>query len=167
MEHDNTHPAHRSRLDDVLAALVRSRRTAALATLDEAGDPTVSLVPVAVDPDQGEFVVRISALAAHTRHLQRHPRAALLLAEGEDGAENIHALSRVTIDVVARFDAPDSDEATRAAACYLDRHPGGAVLAELPDFAWVRLRPARARQVAGFGAARSIDATHLAALMRS
>ena len=159
--------ATRSRLDDVLSALLRARQTATLATLDEAGSPAVSLVPYALDPDRGDVIVRISALAAHTRHLRCHPRAALLIAEGEDGADNVHALSRVAIDVEATFDAADGPDAVAAERLYLARHPAGAVLAELPDFAWVRLRPLGARQVAGFGAARSVDATRLISLMRA
>jgi hypothetical protein len=163
---DTSSAPPRSRLDGVLADLLHSRRTAALATLDDAGGPAVSLVPYALDPARGDFIVRISALAAHTRHLRRHPRAALLIAEGEDDADNVHALSRVAIDIEATFDSDGSPDAAEAARLYLARHPAGAVLAELPDFAWVRLHPLGARQVAGFGAARSVEATRLISLMQ-
>lgn len=159
-------PASRSRLDEVLSALILARRTAMLATLDDDGRPCASLVPYAVDARAGGLVVRISALSAHTRHLRTRPAASLLIAEGEDGAAQVHALSRVSIEVTARFEPEGGDGAVRAAACYLARHPDAQVLAELPDFAWVTLQVGAARQIAGFGAARGVEATRMRELLR-
>lgn len=146
-----------SRLDTVLLQLLRSRRTAALATLSEDGEPALSLVPFAVDATGGALLIFVSALAAHTRQLQRHPRASLLVHESEEGAERVHALSRVAIEVEARFLQAGSAEAGDADKVYFSRFPDARMLAELPDFVWVSLTPLSARQVAGFGAARSIE----------
>jgi heme iron utilization protein len=41
---------------------------------------------------------------------------------------------------------------------YLARFPEAAPMTQLADFQFLRLRPLGARQVAGFGAARSLNA---------
>jgi hypothetical protein len=61
---------------------------------------------------------------------------------------------------------PACADSAQAAAVYLARHPGAERLTQRPDFRWVRLRLLRGRQVAGFGAARSLDRDHLQTLIR-
>lgn len=158
-------PTTPSRLDTALLHLLHDRPVGALATLDADGQPAVSLVPFALDGNSGDLVILISALAAHTAHLRDHPRAAMLLHANPDSADNVHALPRVSLEVEAVWPAPDSADCTQAAGTYLARHPGAEMLTQLPDFRWVRLRLLRARQVAGFGAARSLDRHHLQTLI--
>lgn len=151
--------AHESRLTTALRELLAVQRVASLGTLDDAGAPFVSMVPFAVDPADRSVVIHISGLAAHTRNLQRAPRASLMVCSAEVVGEPVHALARVTLDV----QAADVDTADAAAcrAVYLARFPEAEPMTALGDFRFVRLRPQGARQVAGFGAARSIDATEL------
>ncbi len=61
------HPAHYDALGEA-KRLLRSIRSAALATLTPDGDPFASLVAVATMPD-GAPILLLSGLAAHTRHL--------------------------------------------------------------------------------------------------
>jgi heme iron utilization protein len=159
-------PATLSRLDAALLQLLRDCPVCALATLDADGQPAVSLVPFALDRDSGDLVILISALAAHTAQLRAHPRAAVLLHANPDSADNVHALPRVSLDVEAVWPAPDTADCAQAAEIYLARHPRAEMLTQLPDFRWVRLRLLRGRQVAGFGAARSLDRNHLQTLIR-
>jgi len=150
-----------SHMDDALLALLHSRSTAALGTRTQEGDVAVSLVPYAIDPVSGAFVILISGLAAHTRQLQHHPRASLLVCDSEDRADNVHAIARVSLDVEASWPAADSAQARHASGAYLARHPAAMQLTQLPDFRWVCLHPRQARHVAGFGAARTIDQIHI------
>ncbi|MDZ7855720.1 HugZ family protein [Sphaerotilus sp.] len=156
-----------SHLDRSLLDLLHRRRTAALGTRTVEGEPALSIVPYAIDPASGVFVLLISGLAAHTRQLQDHPRASLLVCDSEDQADNVHALARVSLDVEADWPIVDSGDAQAASATYLARHPAAELLTQLPDFRWVRLRPLQARHVAGFGAARTLDQTRLSALIRN
>lgn len=156
-----------SRIDGVLLALLHGRSTAVLGTLSDDGEVSLSMVPYAIDPASGAFVILISGLAAHTRQLQAHPRANLLICDSEDEADNVHALARVSLDVEADWPIADSAEARSAEATYLARHPAAELLTQLPDFRWVRLRPLQARHVAGFGAARTIDRMRLLELIRN
>jgi heme iron utilization protein len=156
-----------SRLDRTLLELLHGRYTATLGTLTDSGEVTLSMVPYAIDPVSGDTVILISGLAAHTRQLQAHPRASLLVCDSEDRADNVHALARVSLDVEADWPITDSAQARNAQDTYLARHPAAELLTQLPDFRWVRLRPLQARHVAGFGAARTVERTRLLELMRN
>ena len=155
-----------SRLDRLLVDLLRTRRTLALGTLDEAGEPAVSMTPYALDPAGPDLIILVSALAAHTRQLLAHPRASALVCAGENEADSVHALPRATLQLEARRPEPGSAEAQEALARYIARHPAGEMLASLPDFTVMRLRVDAARQIAGFGAARDVSGARLAELLR-
>lgn len=145
-------------LTRALRELLLSRRTAALGTRDADGEVFVSMVPFAIDPDAQELVLHVSGLAAHTGNLLRHPRVSLLVTAAEPDGEPVHALPRVTLDALASEAEPGSDAATRAKTVYLQRFPDAEMMTTLGDFRFVRLQVTGARQVAGFGAARSLPA---------
>lgn len=153
--------AHEPRLTSALRALLAAQRVAALGTLGDDGAPFVSMVPFAVDAQDRSLVVHISGLAAHTHNLQRTPRASLMVCQAEVTGEPVHALPRVTLDVQAA-DAAAGADAQACRDAYLARFPEAEPMTALGDFRFVRLRPLGARQVAGFGAARSLDAAELA-----
>lgn len=156
---------HESRLNLELRRLLAERAVAALGTLDEHGAPFVSMVPFAVEPASGALVLHVSALAAHTRQMQAEPRVSLLVTGADDWAESPQALPRVTISARAEFASRDSDAERPLRTAYLARHPQAELMTQLPDFAFVRLQPAAARHVAGFGAARSVSLEDLARLL--
>ena len=147
--------------------LLHSRSTAALGTRTDSGEVSLSMVPYAIDSASGLLVILISGLAAHTRQLQSHPRASLLICDSEDQADNVHALARVSLDVEAFWPVADSTQARQACDTYLRRHPSATLLTQLPDFHWACLRPLQARHVAGFGAARTLDPDRLRELICS
>lgn len=145
-------------LTRALRELLNARRTAALGTQDEQGDVFVSMVPFAIDPTAGELVLHVSDLAAHSGNMRRSPRVSLLVCAGESEGEPVHALPRVTLDAQARFAEAGSPEAVTAREVYLRRFPEAEMMTTLGDFRFVRLQVLGARQVAGFGAARSLPA---------
>lgn len=154
-----------SRLDRSLLDLLHRRRTATLGTRTVDGEVALSMVPYAIDPASGTFVLLISGLAAHTRQLQDHPRASLLVCDSEDQADHVHALARVSIDVEVSWPGADPAQARHASDIYLARHPAAELLTQLPDFRWACMRPLQARHVAGFGAARTLDKDRLLDLL--
>lgn len=158
---------HEPRLMRALRALITDRRVAALGTLDAAdpAQPFVSMVPYAVLPGEAALVVHLSGLAAHTGNLAAHPRASLLVTAAEADGEPVHALARVSLDVVAETPARDSPLWRAARDAYLARFPEAEPMTALGDFRFVLLRPAGARQVAGFGAARTVDAAEIAQVL--
>lgn len=164
---------HLSRSDRDLQSLFGQRHVATLGTLDEAGLPSLSMVPFAVliglpEDVHGEasLILHVSELAAHTRQMRREPRVALLVMAGDDAADTPQALPRVSLSAVATFLEPGSDRHARASAAYLARFPQSGLMTQLPDFQFVALAPTAVRHVAGFGAARSVDPADLARVLR-
>jgi len=144
-----------------LGLLLRKQRVAALATLDGTGLPQLSLVPFAMDADACALVIHVSALAAHTAALVHQPRGALMVHEDPPDQGPVHALHRVAMQVEARLLAPEDPGCDRLRALYLARFPEARPITELGDFRFVQLKLLGGRQVAGFGAARSLDADEL------
>lgn len=149
---------HVSRLTRELRSLLHSQRVAALGTVGEDGAAFVSMVPYALEQDLGCLVIHVSGLAVHTRNLLARPRVSLMVMKPEVHGAPVHALARVTLDGVAAVPEPASDAWTRCRDAYLRRFPEAEPMTQLADFRFVRIEPSGARQVAGFGSARSIDA---------
>ena len=158
---------HEPRLTRALRDLLNTRRVAALGTLDahDPAQPFVSMVPFARLGAEACLVIHVSALAAHTRNLLTHPQVSLLVMAAEADNEPVHALPRVTFDAVAQLPEQGCPAWAAARTAYLARFPEAAPMTELGDFMFVLLRPTGARQVAGFGAARTVDASELARLL--
>jgi putative heme iron utilization protein len=153
--------AGESRLSRALRELLNTQRVAALGTITADGAPLVSMVPFAVDPAQARLVIHVSALAAHTQNMAREPRVSLMVMQAEAPGEPVHALPRTSIEALAEPVEPSSDAALACRAVYLQRFPEAEPMTALGDFRFVRLLVLSARQVAGFGAARSLDQAEL------
>jgi putative heme iron utilization protein len=139
-------------------SLLNSRATGALGTLHE-DVPFVSLVPFALVP--GAALIHISGLAAHTKDLQSDPRASLLVSAPEEGAEDLRALPRVTLQVEARLLEPGSPAHLEGRQAYLARFPSSEGIFDLGDFHLVALEFMSARAVLGFGQARTLTVAEL------
>ena len=153
--------SHVPRLTRQLQLLLEQQRVAALGTIADGGAPLVSMVPFAVERGLGAFVIHVSGFAAHTANLQARPRVSLLVVQPAAPGEPVHALPRVTFDGQARVPAPGSDEWRACRQAYLERFPEAEFMTRLGDFRFVAIEPAGARQVAGFGAARSLEAAEV------
>jgi putative heme iron utilization protein len=107
--------------------VLRTIRAGALATLEaETGAPFASLVSIATDMD-GAPLFLLSELAAHTRHLERDPRASLLLCAGGKGDPLAHPRLTLTGQVIP-------DDTPRLRRRFLERHPKAALYADFADF---------------------------------
>jgi putative heme iron utilization protein len=157
---------HEPRLTQALRTLLMAHRVAALGTLGDDGLPFVSMVPFAVDPEAACIIIHVSALAPHTRNLQQSPRVSLLVMQAEVAGEPVHALPRVTLEGTVTALVVDSAGWLSARRAYLARFPEAEPMTQLGDFMFVGIALAGARQVAGFGAARSLDADAVAQALR-
>ena len=156
---------HEPRLTRELRYLLQTQRVAALGTLREDGAPLVSMVPFAVEPGHACLVIHVSGLAAHTRNLQTSPAVSLLVMQAEVKGEPVHALPRVTLEARAEVLVRASPVWEACRAAYLARFPEAEPMTELGDFMFMAIHVSAARQVAGFGAARSLDALTLAPIL--
>jgi putative heme iron utilization protein len=159
--------SHEPRLTLALRSLLNTQRVAALGTLGEDDKAFVSMVPFAIDDSRGALVIHVSGLAPHARNLERVPRVSLMVMQAEVAGAPVHALPRVTLDGVASVLAVDSAPWAAARKAYLTRFPDVEYMTQLGDFRFVGIVVTGAHQVAGFGAARSIDAVELAQVLRS
>jgi len=135
--------------------LLVSRSHGVLATLSarHGGWPFASLAPYAVT-EAGEPILLLSALAEHTRNLQRDARASLFVQadDGDDPQASARVTLLGTVEQTSEADAKDR---------YLQRHPQAADYFELKDFGLYVLRPTAARFVQGFGEMGWLDAAAL------
>jgi hypothetical protein len=131
--------------------LVASRTTGTLCTIasEPAGYPYGSFVTFALD--NGAPVFLISKLAAHTQHLERDPRASLLVAE--DHAEDPLANGRVTLV----GDAARLEDSASARAAFLAVHPSAGYYVDFSDFAFWHLTVTSVRYIGGYGRMSWID----------
>lgn len=107
------------------------------------GYPYATVVPCVMDEAHCP-VFCISALAEHTKNILADPHSSLSVAKAE--GNNIQAVARITlVGDTERFEpAPEMVER------YLRYQPDAAEYLNL-DFGFFRLRPARARFIAGVG----------------
>ena len=157
---------HEPRLTHALRSLLTRQRVAALGTLGADSFPFVSMVPFAIETTSAQVVIHVSGLAAHSRNLQTTPNVSLLVMQPEVAGEAVHALPRVTLEGLASVLPRGSTEWTLARDAYLARFPDAEPMTELGDFMFVGITVHGARQVAGFGAARSLDAETIAQVLK-
>ena len=164
--------ARLSRLDELARALIRSTRVGALGTLTAEGSPFVSMVPLLPLPTElggkriaPSWLIHVSALAAHARQMVAEPRISLLLMAADHAEAEPLALQRLTLNGQAIPLATESSAAQQARELYLRAFAQAELTVALPDFRFVRLEMHEARHVAGFGAARTLDADRLATLL--
>lgn len=149
--------SHESRLSKELRALLNAQRVGALGTLSNDGNPVVSMVPFAIEQHLRCLVIHVSALAAHTRNLQERPPVSLLVMQSEMAGQPVHALPRVTLQGRATAIECESPQWGAFRDAYIARFPEAEPMTRFGDFMFVALDVTSARQVAGFGVARSME----------
>ncbi len=133
--------------------LLRAARAGTLATAED-GQPYAALVTPAPAPDLS-LLVLLSGLSAHTRHLQRDGRCALMVA-GEATDANPQTAPRLTVLGVA---SEEPDPALKAR--WVARHAYAGFYAGLGDFRLVRIRPTGGQFIGGFASAHRMTAADL------
>jgi len=150
-----------------LVTLLTGSRWVALATARD-NEPLASWVAVAPAGEGAQFLLHISQLSLHTRHLLANPRAALSFSEPDlDRARDPQTLVRVSLqgrtDVIAR----DSAGYEAARERYLTYLPAAQIQFTLGDFQLMRFMPKTARLVSGFGRAHRLNTEALNSLLVS
>lgn len=145
-----------------LGRLIHDHRQAALATLSD-GRPSVSMVACVPESGFGGFLLHLSDLAAHKRHLRTDPQCSLLVFEPDDPRIEVLMRKRVALDCTAAVIPKDSPAYAAAKATYLASLPKHAMMFQLGDFDLVRLAPTGGLLNAGFGQAYRLTLDDLAA----
>lgn len=126
--------------------ILRRARHAALATIDPStGFPLATLVTVATDA-AGAPLLLLSGLSLHTRNLCTDARASLMMTEIGKGDPLAHPRLTLVGEV-----APTDEPHVRAR--FLAKHPKAELYADLPDFAFFRMRVSGVHLNGGFARA--------------
>ncbi|WP_210545067.1 HugZ family protein [Rhodoferax sp. PAMC 29310] len=157
---------HDSRLNQSLRALLTHQRVAALGSLGDDGAPFVSMVPFAVDPISAVLVIHVSGLAPHTHQMLARPQVSMMVMQKEAEDASVLSLPRVTFQGLAEVIAVDNRRWAHAKQAYLTRFPEAEPMTHFGDFMFIGIAVTTARHVAGFGAARSLDANEVASVLK-
>jgi putative heme iron utilization protein len=149
-----------------IARMLRQHRWAALATVDGEGLPAASMVAYAVDLERGVLYLHLSGLAAHTRELLQHPRAALVIGECDHGEGDPQQLARLSLRGEVCVVTRDEANYESVKGCYLQRLPDAEQLFTFGDFQLFRFTITGARFVGGFGQAHSYRGEELRTLLQ-
>jgi len=143
-------------VQEQLASFIALRQSLVLATHDALGECELGVTPfVFVD---GVFAVLLSGLAPHTRHLEREPRAQIMLLEDETETRQPYARLRMSVRCEVTRLARD-DERSDAIFAQMQARFGSIVplLRGLNDFNVFTMQPKDGRFIAGFGKAYRLD----------
>jgi putative heme iron utilization protein len=132
------------------------RRQAVLATVGDDG-PNAGMVACVATAD-GDILLHLSRLAAHTRQLLAQPQVALLLCQPDDETTvaDVQTLPRLTIHGTAQVVPRDHPDYAPLQQTYLQRLPAASMLFDFPDFVLFRVVIDRGRFVGGFAQARNL-----------
>lgn len=140
--------------------LMRTARSATLATLDSAtGFPFASLVTVATDP-AGRPILLLSRLALHTRNLLQDVRVSLLM-DDRSASLNDDALAGRRLTLSGRIAPVEREEDADIRRRFLARHPEAEGYAGFTDFDLYALEPEIGHLVAGFGRINALSGDDL------
>lgn len=145
-----------------LRELLARHRWAALATVGRQQSPEASMVAYVMSERLDEVYLHLSELAAHTRHLQQHPQASLVVSDCDDGQGDPQQLARASLFGSAECVAPDSPAYAAIRARYLARLPDAEPRFSFADFRLFRLRLEKIRFVGGFARASTFTPKQLA-----
>lgn len=144
--------------------LLKVQSIASLGTLHD-GEPFVSMVPFALLPRGPDFVIHVSALAAHTGDMLANSKASLLVIAPEGEGVPPQARARITIQGEALQIPHAAAIYPEARETYIRRFPDSAPMFELGDFSLFAIRARLCRFVGGFAQARSVTGDGLATIL--
>lgn len=148
-----------------LRRLLRDRRWMALGTVRD-GAPYVSWVAGVAEDDLAGFLLHLSGLALHTRHLADDPRASLSMSEPDCNPQtDPQQLARVSLQGRVLRLARETGDYGVARTYYLHHLPQAAPQFELGDFELYRFVPEAGRYISGFGGIHRIGLPELRAVV--
>jgi len=137
---------------DLIRKVLLKEGEASLATL-EGDHPFVSGVNYLFRPEEGEglgnFYLFLSALARHSKNIEKNPAVSLLVVERDPGV-GLPERKRLTVTGKAELVASDQEKKLLETQ-YVRQFPFSEIFFTLPDFRFYRIRAKTAYWIAGFG----------------
>lgn len=144
---------------------VSAFRSVIIATTDANGYPFNSYAPFVFFDNR--YFVFISDIAKHATNLQREKRASLLFIEDENGAENLHARKRVSVQCDAAVIHREDALYAQVMPLFSDRFDAKLMdmLQTMNDFNLHMFMPVGGEAVFGFGEAYTLGGEHMQTLL--
>ena len=147
---------------DELRTFIHTHRQATLAVCVN-NEPFTAMVSYVTHG--GGLLIHLSNLSLHKKQLLANPACSLLIAEPDDGRDEVMSLARVTLNGSAiKLDKQTQDYAD-AQAAFLAKLPTSEMMFALADFDLFRIVPTAGRFIAGFGRAFALDAGQVQAVI--
>jgi putative heme iron utilization protein len=157
---------------------IRCQRVLMLATIDDDGQPCASHAPFTCD-ENGQPLIFISNLSAHTRNLRQQPNASIMIIDhvalaavstdqlSDIDSQAAFAPCRLQLNCVAQFITREHQDYAGLVARLRARQGSTMdMLASLPDFNLVRLTLQRGTFIQGFAQAYILDQDMLIGLFK-
>jgi len=142
----------------VAKGLLRSIRAGSLGTVSlQGGFPFTSLINVATDYN-GQPILLMSGLSAHTKNLAQDERASILLVQTGKGDPLAHP--RLTLVGHCRR-VSEPEQRAKLRARFLAHHPKSALYVDFPDFGFFLLEITSAHLNGGFAKAADYEGSTL------
>ncbi|MDX2422892.1 MAG: pyridoxamine 5'-phosphate oxidase family protein [Amphritea sp.] len=144
-----------ARVQAEVLTFINSRQSLQLATIDDENQPYASYSPFAIGDDC--LYVLLSEMAVHASNLRANPKAAVMIIQDEDSANELFARVRVNYSIEAELLTHSTEQWTLGINALANRH-GDRVnkLSQLSDFKLFKLKPTGGRYVKGFGRAYTL-----------
>ena len=152
----------KNEIKESISALINSKKSLMLSSIGQQGiqgfQPETSYAPFYCDFEHQTFYIYLSDLASHSRNLQQHANASVLIIEDESNSEQIFARKRVQYSVVAELVKRESEEHSIITEKMKERFGDIIDLFNgLADFKLFQLHAKQGRYVEGFGRAFNIQ----------
>lgn len=147
-------------IQDNINALIESRKSFIIASLNESNLPEISATPfIKVGL---HFYIFISELASHTQNIKLKPKLSVMLIEDEQDTNNTFARKRLSYECTASLVERDNRD-WQIILNKLEQKQGKTVslLKQLPDFHLFELRAISGNYIEGFGKAYRLSGEDL------
>lgn len=131
-------------------------KSTVLSTIDQEGLPFTSYAPfIKVD---GKYYVYLSAMAKHTKNLEKNQNISLFFIEDENSCENIFGRKRVVLQCTSKKLPRDNQEFDELIQIFETTHGTTMkMLKTMTDFSVYEIAPFKGEAVFGFAQAYDIS----------
>ena len=137
---------------DNINALIESRKSLLIASLNESNLPEISATPFL--KIGCHFYIFISELAAHTQNIKLKPKISLMLIEDEQDTHNTFARKRLSYECTASLIESESPDWQSILEKFEEKQGKTvSLLKQLPDFLLFELKAISGNYIEGFGKA--------------
>ena len=149
----------------MLVKFLENFKSTVLSTIDQEGLPFTSYAPFI--KVEGKYYVYLSAMAKHTKNLEKNQNISLFFIEDENSCENIFARKRAILQCNSKKLPRDTEEFDKLIEIFEQTHGQTMkMLKKMTDFSIYEFSPFKGEAVFGFGEAYNIGGENFDELLQ-